>query len=114
MSFRDRVGVLTAKGGFAMTYKRHTGRTKVDALTYTNTYADKAFTGSVRTYSPKEVVGQVQQGDRELRIAANALPYTPTVKDRVVIDTKVYDILSVNPLAAKGEIALHVLQIRGL
>jgi hypothetical protein len=42
----------------------------------------KAF---VRGYQPDELVGDIQQGDRELRVAPTDLSWTPDQPDRVQI-----------------------------
>jgi hypothetical protein len=47
-----------------------------------NTATIKAF---VRGYQPDELVGDIQQGDRELHVAPTDLSWTPDQPDRVQI-----------------------------
>ena len=75
----------------------------------------KAF---VRGYAPNELVGDITQGDRELKIsnseiAAAAWPGPPVKGDRVIIDARTTTILAVEPLHIGEDIALYVLRVRG-
>jgi hypothetical protein len=57
-----------------------------------------------RQYCAREIAGLVQQGDREVRIAAADLSFTPRPNDQVV---------SVNTRTPFSEAAIHIVQVRG-
>jgi hypothetical protein len=67
----------------------------------------------VRQYRAKEIKGLVQQGDREVRIAAADLSFTPRPNDRIVIGGKTFQVVSVDPRRPFDEAAIHILQVRG-
>jgi len=67
----------------------------------------------VRQYRVREIAGLVQQGDREVRIAAAALSFTPKPNDQVVIGGKTYQVVSVNTRSPFNEAAIHIVQVRG-
>ena len=69
--------------------------------------------GTVRGYRPRELVGPIQQGDREVRLPAQGLSITPTEKDQVLIAGTVYNIEGVNTRAVRGMEAIHILRVRG-
>ena len=66
-----------------------------------------------REYRAREIKGLVQQGDREVRIAAADLNFTPRPNDQVVIGGKTYQVVSVNTCSPINEVAIHILQVRG-
>jgi hypothetical protein len=67
----------------------------------------------VRQYRAREIAGLVQQGDREVRIAAADLGFTPRPNDQVVIGGKTYQVVSVNMRSPFSEAAIHIVQVRG-
>lgn len=75
--------------------------------------ADHLVKAAVRAYKPQEIIGLVQQGDRQVRIAANDLAVTPARHDKLVISGAEATILHVETRAVRGVDALHILQIRG-
>lgn len=82
---------------------------------------DVAVRGVVRGYAASELVGAIQQGDREVRIAnaeilAAAWPGPPRAgenADRVVIDGVAMVVMAVDTRHVGGDAALHILQVRG-
>jgi hypothetical protein len=68
---------------------------------------------SVRQYRAREIAGMVQQGDREVRIAAVDLTFTPRQNDQVVIGGKTFQVVSVNTRSPFNEAAIHIVQVRG-
>jgi hypothetical protein len=66
----------------------------------------------VRQYRARESAGLVQQGDREVRIAAADLTFTPRPNDQVVIGGKNFQVVSVNTRSPFNEATIHMLQIR--
>ncbi len=67
----------------------------------------------MRQYRAREITGLVQQGDREVRIAAADLSFTPRLNDQVVIGGKTYQVVSVNTRRPFDEAAIHLAQVRG-
>ena len=67
----------------------------------------------VRQYRAREIAGLVQQGDREVRIAAADLSLTPRPNDQVVIGGKTSQVVSVNTCSPFNEAAIHIVQVRG-
>lgn len=75
--------------------------------------ADHPVKAAVRAYKPEEIVGLVQQGDRQVRIAANDLDLTPARLDKLIISGNEFTIEHVETRAVRGVDALHILQVRG-
>jgi hypothetical protein len=73
-------------------------------------YAIKA---GVRQYRGHEIAGLVQQGDREVRIAAADLSFTPRLNDQVVIGGKTSQVVLVTTRSPFSEAAIHMVQVRG-
>jgi hypothetical protein len=67
----------------------------------------------VVTRFAREIGGLVQQGDREVRIAAADLSFTPRLNDQVVIGGKTFQVVSVNTRSPFSEAAIHIVQVRG-
>jgi hypothetical protein len=67
----------------------------------------------VRQYRAREIAGLIQQGDREVWIAALDLNFTPKPNDQVVIAGKTYQVVSVNTREPFSEAAIHIVQGRG-
>jgi hypothetical protein len=62
----------------------------------------------VRQYRVRQIVGVVQQGDREVQIAGADLNFTPRLNDQVVIDGKTFQVVSVNTRSPCSEAAIHI------
>jgi DNA replication initiation complex subunit (GINS family) len=87
--------VLKAVGG-SVTIRKVTGsayNTTTGAVGETT--ADTTIKGFVEGVSSREVGDLVQANDKRLTIAASDLDYTPSVSDRVVISSKVHQIIQV-------------------
>ena len=72
----------------------------------------------VRGFKPDELVGGIQQGDRELRVAPGPLaalgwPGPPQRGDDVVIRGRTTKVQACETRTLRGADALHVLQVRG-
>ena len=88
--------VLKAVGG-DVTIRKVTGsayNTTTGAVGETT--ADTTIKGFVEGVSSREIGELIQADDKRLTIAASDLDYTPTVSDRVVISSKVHQIIRVN------------------
>jgi hypothetical protein len=92
-----RVQALIGVAGETITYKRVTrGSYNSSTLQSAPSVQSYAIKAGVRQYRAREIAGLVQQGDREVRIAAADLSFTPRPNDQVVIGGKTYQVVSVN------------------
>ena len=106
------VADMIAKYGRALTLRRYSS-----AMVAT----DVAVKGVVRGYAADEMVGAIQQGDREVRIsnaeiAAAAWPGPPRAgenADRIVIDGQERIVMAVDPRYIGADPALYIMQVRG-
>jgi hypothetical protein len=109
-----RVQALIGVAGETITYKRIThGSYSTATLQSTPSVQSSTIKASVREYRAREIIGLVQQGDREVRIAAADLSFSPKQNDQVVIGGKTYQVVSVNTRSPFSEAAIHILQVRG-
>jgi hypothetical protein len=84
-------------GGETITYKRVThGSYSTATLQSTPSVQSYTIKASVRQYRAREIAGLVQQGDREVRIAAADLSFNPKPNDQLVIGGKTFQVVSVN------------------
>ncbi|MDQ3830608.1 MAG: hypothetical protein M3361_15160 [Candidatus Tectomicrobia bacterium] len=109
-----RVQALIGVAGETITYTRVThGSYNSSTLQSTPTTRSSMIKASVRQYRAREIAGLVQQGDREVRIAAADLSFTPRPDDQVVIGGKTFQVVSVNTRSPFNEAAIHIVQVRG-
>jgi hypothetical protein len=109
-----RVQALINVAGETITYKRIThGSYSTATLQSTPSVQSYTIKAGVRDYRAREIAGLVQQGDREVRIAAADLSFMPKSNDQVVIGGKTYQVVSVNTRSPFNEAAIHILQDRG-
>jgi hypothetical protein len=74
--------------------------------------SDESVTGTVGRYSKSEIGDTIRVEDIPVLIAAKGLTSVPTTADRLVIDTKVYEIVSIEPIYSGEEVAAYRLQAR--
>src|ERR687895_2761002 len=109
-----RVQALIGVAGETITYQRVThGSYSTARRQSTPSVQNYTIKAGVRQYRAKEIAGLVQQGDREVRIAAADLSFTPRPNDQVVIGGKTYQVVSVNTRSPFNEVAIHLVQVRG-
>jgi hypothetical protein len=109
-----RVQTLIGVAGETITYKRVThGSFNTATLQSTPSVQSYTIKAGVRQYRAMEFTGLVQQGDREVRIAAADLIFTPRPNDQVVIGDKTYEVVSVNTRSPCSEAAIPIVQVRG-
>jgi hypothetical protein len=109
-----RVQALIGVAGETITYKRVThGSYSTVTLQSTPSVQSYTIKAGVRQYRAREIGGLVQQGDREVRIAASDLSFTPRPNDQVVIGGKTFQVVSVNTRSPFSEAAVHIVQVRG-
>lgn len=99
--------------GTSVTFRRVTGTAyNTTTRTMTPTTADTVVKGRLDEYKDRELSDTIHAGDRKLTVAAADLAYTPSVDDKVVIATVMYDIVRVEPQLATDLAAIHVVQLR--
>ena len=109
-----RVQALIGVAGETITYKRVThGGYSTATLQSAPSVQSYTIKAGVRQYRAREITGLVQQGDREVRIAAADLSFTPKPNDQVVIGGKTFQVVSVNTRSPFSEAAIHIVQVRG-
>jgi hypothetical protein len=109
-----RVQALIGVAGETITYKRVThGSYSTATLQSMPSVQNYTIKAGVRQYRAREIAGLVQQGHREVRIAAADLSFTPRPNDQVVIGGKMYEVVSVNTRSPFSEAAIHILEVRG-
>jgi hypothetical protein len=111
MSAEERISELIGGIGESVLLRRSTV-TGGDAWNPTTTSSDTPVNAVVRAYRPRELLGILQQGDREVRIAAADLASPPTTEDHLVFDGKVWTILAIDTRKAAGSTLLHILTVR--
>jgi hypothetical protein len=108
-----RVQALIGVAGEMITYKRVThGAYSTATLQSTPSVQSYTIKASVRQYRARAIAGLVQQGDREVRIAAADLSFTPRPDDHVMIGGKTFQVVSVNTRSPFSEAAIHIVQVR--
>jgi hypothetical protein len=79
----------------------------------TETTSDSVVKGVLEGVSKGEVNGLIQAEDKRLIVAAKDLPSAPGTKDRAVISTVVYQIITVNTVEQEGVAITFELILRG-
>ena len=97
---------VTVRFVTAGTYNTTTG-------TSTETTSDTAIKGVVEGISKAEVNSLIQAEDKRLTIAADDLATLPGTKDRVVIGSTSYQVITVNTVEQDGTAITHELILRG-
>lgn len=115
MTYADRVSALVAYAGQTVTVRARTSTPTMDLTTLkaSASYADTVVTGSVRLYKPQQISGLIQEGDKEVRIAAQSLSKAPTPYDKIIINGAQFNIVSVNTRSPQNVPAIHIIQVRG-
>lgn len=104
---------VLAKFGTSVTIRRVTGTSySTTTRSMVPTTADTVVKGRLDEYLDRELGEVVHVGDRKLTIAAADLTFTPTVDDKVVIATLVYEVIRVQSDIATDAAAIYVMQIR--
>ena len=94
--FRKAASKVLKAVGVSVTIRKVTGSAYNTATgTMGETTADTTVKGFVEGVIARQVDDLVKATDKRLTIAASDLDYTPTVSDRVVISSKVYQIIRV-------------------
>lgn len=113
MTIASRVDAIIADKGETITLRKSAGVFNVATGENALTDTDYTVKASLREYSPRELVGLVQQGDKKARIAVAALSVTPAKGDKVIAGSRTFTVLAVDTRNFEGLGAIHILQIRG-
>lgn len=113
--FAQGAADIIERAGRTVTYRKLSPDSTYSAATgkLTPTYEDYTVKAGVRNYTPKEITGLINYGDREVRLKGLDLPFTPAEGDTVVIGAQSFRVSSINTLAAGDEEALHIMHVQG-
>lgn len=107
-SLNDTHGTLIVYNRLAAgTFNSATGKVSGSSTTTHNVKA------SIRDYKLHEIKGLLQQGDKRVILAADALSFAPSEKDSVLLDSRRYSVLFVEPVYNKSSIVAYRLTVRG-
>lgn len=96
-SLRKVASKIVNKFGGDVTYRRvTTGSYNTTTGAITETESDTSIKGVLDAVQKMEINELVHETDQKLTIAASALANAPTVTDRVVISSVVYQIVKIN------------------
>lgn len=114
LDINARVKTIIDAQGETVTYKQQTAAafnstTLANAITYTSHTIKAHF----RKYNAKEITGLVREGDREVRIAADAISFVPEANDVVEVSGDVFKVVAVDNRVAYGSDSLYILTVRG-
>ena len=85
----------------------------VATLSVSNTATDFILKAHIKNYKASEIVGLIQQGDKEIRISAKDLSISPALRDTITFNGGKYAIIAINTLGDRNEDILHILTVRG-
>jgi len=113
-SLEKVAGTVIAKFGGDVTIRYVTaGVYNTTTGASTETTSDSVVKGVLEGVSKGEVNGLIQAEDKRLIVAAKDLPSAPGTKDRAVISTVVYQIITVNTVEQEGVAITFELILRG-
>lgn len=115
MQFAKGAADIIERAGRDITYRQILSTSTYDPATgkLTPSFQSHSVRAGVREYTPREITGLVNFGDREVRLRAIDLPFTPAEGDTVVVGSQQFRVASINTLAAGNEEALHILRVSG-
>ena len=113
-SLEKVAGTVIAKFGGDVTIRYVTaGVYNTTTGASTETTSDSVVKGVLEGVSKNEVNGLIQAEDKRLVVAAADLPSAPGTKDRAVISSVVYQIITVNTVEQEGVAITFELILRG-
>jgi hypothetical protein len=114
-NIRLRVQNIIEDNSQTLVYEHVTSATRAsNKLSRTNITASVSVKGHLRSYKQSEMAGLIQQGDRELRIAAASISFTPKPNDIVTDGTTKYKIVSVDSRKHRDVMIEHIMVVRGV
>ena len=114
MTVTSRIKAVIAREGISVIYKQITDQS-VDTATMkkSNIYNSVTIKAHFRKFAQKEVTGLVKEGDRQMRIAADALGFSPKTNDIILQGVDTFKIVTVDTRVAHGTAAIHICVVRG-
>ena len=108
----DKVAEIPGVGS-SVTVRRVTpGSYNTSTGVISETTADTVVKGVLQDVNDREVNDLVQAADLKCTVAADSLAYTPSTKDRVVIDTKVHQIVRIKTFRSGASVLSYELYLR--
>ena len=108
----DKVAEIPGVGS-SVTVRRVTpGSYNTSTGVISETTADTVVKGVLQDVNDREVNDLVQAADLNCTVAADSLAYTPSTKDRVVIDTKVHQIVRIKTFRSGASVLSYELYLR--
>jgi len=104
--------VLNAVGGDVTIRRVTTGSYNTTTGTIGETVSDTTVKGFLEDVNAREVNELIQADDRRLTIAASSLDYEPTTADRVVINSIVYQIITIQKVEQDNTAITYELILR--
>jgi|TARA_A100001515_G_scaffold124144_1_gene108259 hypothetical protein len=99
--------------GTSVTVRRVTlGSYNASTGVISETTADTTVKAVLQDINDREVNDLVQAADLKCTVAADALTYTPSTKDRVVIDSKVHQIVRIKTFRSGASVLSYELYLR--
>lgn len=112
-SLQSVASKLVNKFGGVVTFRRIvTGSYNANTGTIVENSTDTAIKGVLDQVSKREVGDLVQAGDKKLIVAAADLPNVPTVADKVVINSRVLQIIQINIIEQDNQPITYELILR--
>lgn len=112
-SLQSVASKLVNKFGGAITYRRIvTGSYNASTGTVVENSTDTAIKGVLDQVSKREVSDLVQAGDKKLIVAAADLSNAPTIADKVIISSRVLQIIRVDTIEQDNQPITYELILR--
>ena len=111
---RPMAATLINRAGKPMTLRRVTGSSYDPATgTVIETTSDTALKGVIEDYAVERITGGlIQQGDRQISLAAEPIAAEPAPGDTVLIDGEEHLVISVSATYSGEDPAFYRLQVR--
>lgn len=113
MTIASNVSRIIGQAGESATLRKATNSFNATTGVNTQTPTNYTVNAHVRSYTAREIAGLVQQGDREVRIAASDLSVAPEPQDKITIDSHTYTVQAVDCRIFAGVGVLYIMQVRG-
>jgi len=108
----DKVAEIPGVGTSVTVRKVTPGSYNASTGVISETTADTAVKAVLQDVNDREVNDLVQAADLKCTVAADALAYTPTTKDRVVIDSKVHQIVRIKTFRSGASVLSYEIYLR--
>lgn len=112
MSLPDCVFNLMEKIGTDVTFRKTTESRTPGSLDVNKVFADEVVKAHVRVARDTELSGLSQSVQREVRVAAKAISFSPELGDKVVINGEEFNIIVSDFREHQGEEAFYIVKVR--